>query len=243
MELGCGMEDLERQDGLEALAREDTAESRALESKLMEVPGMGEVLVGGDPMGVADKLNDCQGNNILNARGDCGLVSVANMLTQAGMEVTEDEIVVMAVRNRLCEYSTENDAGENGGTNVLHRQALLNACGLKATIYSDYFGNRMSLEDIADCVEAGHGVNIDVNAGYAWNDASYINDGASNHSIIVTGTLRDPDTGRLKGLMVCDSGLTNMNSRALPMSVETLERAYVNVPGASAIVTDRPICA
>ena len=43
MELGCGMEDLERQDGREALEREDTAESRALESKLMEVPGMGEV--------------------------------------------------------------------------------------------------------------------------------------------------------------------------------------------------------
>ena len=243
MDMNYGLENPENKEALERLAPKDTDEAAALEPKLMDIPGLGEVLVGGDPLGIADKLNDDQGDNILDARGDCGLVSVANILTQAGLDVTENEVVVEAVGNRLCQYSTELEPEENGATNALHRQALLNAYGVPSSLYSDYTGNKLSLEGIAEYVEAGHGVNIDVNAGYAWNDANYIDEGGINHSIIVTGTLRDPETGELKGLVVCDSGLNGVDSNARVMTVDTLNDSYVRVDGASAVVTDRPICA
>lgn len=242
MEMGNYMEDMEQKRQLESLEQLEASEAAALEPQLMDVPGMGEVLVGGDPFGVADQLDDNQGDNVLNAQGDCGLVSVANILTLAGMDVTEDEVVVAAVGTGLCHYSTELDPEQNGGTNAQLRQALLQKFGIPCTVLGDgYNGKKPDLDSIAEYVEAGHGVNLGVNAGYAWNEPSAVMDGRNNHSIIVTGTVRDPESGELKGLVVCDSGLVGTQSNARVMSVATLNNAYVNVNGASCLVTDQPI--
>ncbi|MBR5110044.1 MAG: hypothetical protein IK099_07600 [Clostridia bacterium] len=237
-----GMDSLDQVLEIQKPENEGLNETAVLEPRLMEIPEYGEVLVGGDPFGIAGQLDDNQGDNVLNAQGDCGLVSVTNILRQAGMEVTEDEVVLAAVGNRLCSYSTDQDAGDNGGTNVYHRQALLSGYGIPASVYSQWDTKKLDLEEIAEFVEAGHGVNISVNAGYAWNEPSYINDGGSNHSIIVTGTVRDPDTGELKGLIVCDSGIPG-DSSAKVLSADTLRDAYSDVPTASALITDQPICA
>lgn len=58
---------------------------------------------------------------------------------------------------------------------------------------------------------------------------------------MVTGTVRDPETGALKGLYVCDSGLTDRESSAMFLSVEVLQDAYLDAGGTSALVTDNPI--
>ncbi len=227
----------------ESLENQDAVlESASLEPKLMEVPGMGEVLVGGDPYGIADRLDDHQGDNVLNLLGDCGLVSVTNIAIQAGLDVTEDDLAITAVRNGLCVVQNDNDPTHNGSTDVYDRQALLGILGISTTVHAPWAGNALSPEEIAEFVEAGHGVNISVNAGYAWNDANYIQDGNTNHSIMVTGTVRDPETGDLKGLIVCDSGVPG-RSNATVLTMDTLNDAYVRANGASALVTDRPIAA
>jgi probable rRNA maturation factor len=50
----------------------------------------------------------------------------------------------------------------------------------------------------------------------------------------------DPETGELRGLYVCDSGMTGESS-AVFLSVEKLKDAYLNANGASVLVTDNPI--
>ena len=75
-----------------------------------------------------------------------------------------------------------------------------------------------------------------MNAGYAWNDADYIgNPFATNHSIVVTGTARDPESGEVLGLYVCDSG---NGSSAMFLSCDTLEDAYVEANGAALVTND-----
>jgi len=84
-------------------------------------------------------------------------------------------------------------------------------------------------------------VNMSVNAGYLWQDANAVMDGSSNHSIVVTGTVRDVKTGELKGLIVCDSGRTDIESNAMFISKEILKDAYEDAPGTSIMVTGEPI--
>ena len=134
------------------------------------------VLVYGDPVETGEKLDDLQGDNYYDFQGDCGLVSVANLL-----------------------------------------------------------------ESLADYVESGRGVNLGLNAGYAWGDPNYIQDGVANHSVVLTGTCRDPETGELKGFFLCDSGAPNGSGEAMYLSVEQMEQAYLNAYGATALVTDQPI--
>ena len=86
-------------------------------------------------------------------------------------------------------------------------------------------------------MEEGRLVNLSVNAGYLWGDANYIDQGQTNHSVAVTGTARDPQTGELLGLYICDSGQGG-GTDALFVSVDTLQDAYVNAAGAQIIVTN-----
>ena len=211
-----------------------------VEGKLMYVPELGPCEVCGDPVEVGGSLDDLQGDNLYQAKGDCGLVSVSNLLTLAGLDVNEDAVVGRAISMRLCSYSTAMDPSDRGGTNVMERRMLLQSYGISSEVYSskDVAG---SLNSLAGYLEAGRGVNISVNAGYLWNDPNYILNGTSNHSIILTGTVRDLQTSELKGFYACDSGLTDRDSAAMFISVEDMEEAYVNVGGTSALVTSDPI--
>jgi len=232
------MENFEVQD-LSELGQEQL-ESAVLEQVLMELPELGEVLVGGNPFEIGERLDDYQGDNFYNFGGDCGLVSVCNILTMADIPATEDEVVGRAIILGQCVYSELNPPSENGATSVFHRQAMLESYGISSVIYPN-FSESASLEALARYVEAGHGVNISVNAGYAWDDPNCIGDGTSNHSIVVTGTAWDPDTGELKGLFVCDSGRTDINSKAMFLSAEVLQDAYLDAPGCYALVTTEAI--
>ena len=235
MELdNLGMNDV----SISEVSESEALDASALESEIVDIPGVGAVLVGGHPFDVADALDDNQGDNILNAQGDCGVVSVVNLARMAGVECDENDAIIKAVRLHLCQYSTELADEDNGGTNVLGRQALLAQYGISSTVFA---GEDLSPEQIARLSEAGHGVNLGLNAGYEWGDINFINDGSSNHSIVVTGTARDPETHELLGLFVCDSGYPGKTS-AVFLSVETLEDAYTNAYGSSALVTNKPVC-
>lgn len=212
----------------------------SLEPELMEVPGVGEVLVGGDPFDIGTRLDDEQGDNFYNFRGDCGLVSVLNLLTMAGIETNEDEVVGRAIIMGRCQYSPLNDPERNGGTTVLDRKVMLESYGIPASIL-DGHGPGGSPEMLAQLATAGYGVNIAVNGGYIWDNPAAIGDGSVNHSVVVTGGAWDKNTGEFKGLFVCDSGLVGQKSEAIFLSAETLQDAYVNANGGFALVTERPI--
>lgn len=207
-------------------------------SEMVNIPEVGDVVVNGDPFEIGKKLDENQGDNVYGFTQDCGLVSVHNILTMAGITSTEDEVVGRAILFRKCQTRFLN-AADSGGTTVLQRQSLLETYGISSTFYSA-LSEEGSLESIASYVEEGRGVNLSGNAGYLWDEPSYIGKGASNHSIVVTGTARDPETGELKGLYVCDSGLTGESS-AVFLSVEKLKDAYLDAKGASVLVTDKPI--
>ena len=228
-------------EGVSISSREivGSMETTVLEPQLYEVNGK-EVVVTGNPYELGEVLDDCQGDNIYNFGGDCGLVSVANILTMSGIEITEDEIVGKAISMGECNYSEYNSPEANGGTNVYNRAALLESYGINCTIF-DPTSAEGSIESLAEYVENCHGVNISINAGLAWNEPALVDDGTSNHSVIVTGTARDPETGELIGLYVCDSGLTETESGSVLMTVDQLEECYTNVTGASALVTNEEI--
>jgi len=219
---------------------EDSMEALMAQPQLVDLPEAGEVLVSGDPFEISERLDDNQGDNIYNFGGCCGLVTVSNLCSMAGLEADEDDVIGRAISMGLCHYRIFGDPAENGGTNVFQRQELLQSYGISSTVLSSKSADG-SLEAIAEYVEAGHGVNISVNAGYAWDEPSAIGDGSSNHSIVVTGTVRDPETGALTGLIVCDSGLTDRDSGSMYLSLDTLQDAYLDAPGTTALVTDEPI--
>lgn len=202
-----------------------------------DIPGVETALVYGNPYEAAGHLDDCQGDNQLEAEGDCGLVSTSNVLNLCGVESNEESITEYAVQNGLCNYSRFLPPESRGGTTDSELCEILKANGVEASSFSAQSAEG-SCESVAEDVESGHGVEIGVNAGYAWQDANYIDDGSANHEITVTGTVRDAQNGELKGFIVCDSGLPNGSGGSRFMSIETLRDAYENAPGASAIVTN-----
>lgn len=212
-------------------------EEQALEVQVAEVPYIGEVLVGGDPFGVAGILDDNQGDNILNAQGNCGIVSVVNIAKLSGINLTENEALVRAVQMHLCSFSTSFNDCENGGTNAYLRQQLLSTYGISSFILP---GNALDIDQIAQLTEKGHVVNLSVNAGYLWGDVNNIDDGSANHSVVVTGTARDPTSGCVVGLYICDSGQSG-NSAAVFVPTKTLHLAYTASPNSTALVTNAPV--
>ena len=136
---GTGMDlELNALDEVKQNELEETgmSEAEALEPQMLHIPEFGEVLVGGNPFEMADILDDNQGDNILNAQGDCGVVSVVNIARLCGIDCSEDNAIVKAVNMRLCNFSTEIDPADNGGTNVLQRQALLSEYGISSSAFT-----------------------------------------------------------------------------------------------------------
>lgn len=219
----------------------DISEAESLENCSMYVPELGDFYeVYGDPYKLGEKLDDDQGENSYHAGGDCGLVSIANLLTTAGVEVGEEDIVRYAINNNYCTHSVFISRNDWGGTNTFDRVNLLESLGVRVSSYTpdSEFGNT---DAVAKFIEEGKGVILGLNAGYIWDDPNHICDGGSNHCVFATGTVRDPDTGKLLGITVCDSGKVGEPSSSDFISVDVLNDAYVNAPRASCIVTDNPI--
>ena len=217
-------------------------ENDGLEGKSMYVPELdGEYTVFGDPYELSGRLDDNQGDNDLHAGGDCGLVSIANLLTTAGLEVNEDDMVNYAVNHNLCSYSRFSFPSNRGGTNTLEQTAILSNLGIQTSSHFAYTPEG-SIDAVAKYIEDGRGVILGVNSGYLWDNPAYVGSGNVDHSVFATGTVRDPLSGELKGIIVCDSGRGGMGDSGSDfISVERLRDAYSSARGADVIYTDKPI--
>ncbi|MFQ6803645.1 MAG: hypothetical protein ACLRT5_01150 [Lachnospiraceae bacterium] len=76
------------------------------------------LLVSGNPQEVASLLDYAQGDNPYNASGNCGLVSVSNVLEMAGLEnCGEDEVTLYALETNQCANDPSLASADRGGTN------------------------------------------------------------------------------------------------------------------------------
>jgi len=162
------------------------------------LPDGTEVVVTGDPQWSA-RFNHQQGDNSLGYQGTCGLVSCEEVLRQAGLEVTEEDVVRYACDHGMCVTDASPEA--NGGTTVMEQATILNDLGVPA--HPEALD---STEDLASHLEVGQSVILAVNAGELWNDPAAYGTGEANHSILATGVARNVETGEAAGFYVNDSG-------------------------------------
>ena len=98
--------------GLEQL---ENPQQAVLEPELIEAGGQ-PIEIWGDPYTMGEALDDYQGDNVFGFQGNCGLVTISNMLTMAGIACDEDMITAIAINTGLCEYDVYGPPEENGGT-------------------------------------------------------------------------------------------------------------------------------
>ncbi len=188
-----------------------------------------EFEVSGDPEGCRHFAHH-QGENSLHFEGTCGLCSVQDIANQYGLPITEDEMVQFAAAHHLCE--THGAAEDCGGTTLETQTQLLADMGIMAMPHKS-----MSVEELASTFEKGHKVIIEVNAGVLFQGvlpedvcarAVGSNPSEANHAIVVTGIVRDPQTGEVVGIYINDTGAP------LPaqfISVDHLQQGWVNAGG------------
>lgn len=200
-----------------------------------DVPGIERALVIGNPFEAAERMDYVQGDNVLGYQQDCGLTSIANIGQLCGLNLTEDDVVLLADQTGLCQNKWYMPPMDRGGVNDEQILTLLSAYGIDAHVETpDSPGG--SLEAIAQYCENGQNVTMGLNAGVAWNMPEYIDDGSANHQVTVLGAVRDADTGEVAGLYICDSG---NNDQCRFIDADTCEAMYTQIDGASIIVTDK----
>lgn len=140
-------------------------------------------------------LNNDQGGAVKGFSGTCGLCSCENVARMAGKDVTEADVVEVALRGGHCSKGSKK-AGDNGGTSPQGRQAILSAMGIDSVIDRD-----LSIDHIASEIEAGKGVIASVDVARFWPGAKE----SGSHAITVTSVERD-SSGKVVAVYVCDSG-------------------------------------
>lgn len=203
-----------------------------------EIPGLEgrEVLVCGRPLEERERLDWSQGDNSYQAEGCCGINSSANVLTQCGLEgMTEEYLVGYAIDNDLCHYGFGVEPGDAGGTRGIDQRDLIEAHGVDTKIYLSSIPETGSVEALAARFESGRAGLINLNSGYLWDDPDYVGNGAANHAVTMTGTVRDCETGELLGITICDSGNPNP---CLFVSVEKMKLCYEQAGGSAVFTTD-----
>lgn len=216
----------------------------ALEPEIRyDIPGCEVAMVTGEPFTNASNMDFEQGDNPFNASGNCGLVSICNLLRRAGIDVSETEVTKCAIDSGLCDYNPLGIASNNGGTTMEMRRDVLNKFGVASDIYPSEKGG--SLERIADAVDTGHGVLISVNAGELWEcddgSAPVFGHPVSNHCVTVTGIARDAGTGEIAGVFIADSGRGLPGDSCRYLSVEKFNAVYTDVYGSGANITRNAI--
>jgi hypothetical protein len=181
----------------------------------------------GDVAGYA-AFNHRQGQNPEHDRGDCGIVSCADVLDQFGIPLTEAAVVEHATR--CAEIHVVPGSPEQSGWTYPTEQArILSDYGVLAHVE-----HGQTVEGIAAAVQAGRGVIIEVNAGVLWCDVRALGGGAANHAVTVTGISRDPGDGALTGFFINDSG-TGRSGQFV--SVHLMVTAFART-GGFCVITD-----
>lgn len=226
-------------DGIEAAFTEQHPEQVATDLNQYEpvVSDAGDSVATSDPFSVAPMLDYQQGDNVYGYQSDCGLVSVSNILQISGVDASEDDVVQVAIDNNWCNNDPSLPPSALGGVNDECVLSLLDYYGIDAQAY--YPGEAGgTYEDIAVALENGQCVTMGVNAGYLWDNADAVDDGSSNHQIVITSAARDTETGEVTGFYICDSGRWADGDNCRYVSVEEFDACYATVSGASVVVTD-----
>ncbi len=176
-----------------------------------------------------------QGNAVAGYKGTCALTSIANLATQANQAVTESQVVQTAINNNWCVTDTTKTDYQRGGSNYLQQQALLTTYGIRNGIIMGF-----NEQAIANLIKGGRGVIIGLNAGKLWNDAAYLDTGAVNHVVTVTGVACDAATGAINGFYIADSGRGKVSDMTRYVSLADF-RTDANVANAYTIYTIDPI--
>jgi hypothetical protein len=202
-----------------------------------EVPMQPDILPGSDTRviryGDVDHFRDYNHHQGVNPefQGTCGIVSCEDVLKQFGQtELSEEELVDFAVENDLCNVT--RDKYKSGGTTVFNQRDILQLHDIPAHV--EVMNN---FEGLANYVEQGRGVIIEVNAGVLWNDAGAFDFGDANHAICVTGYARNAETGNIEGFYINDSGRGYPEDSGRFVSCDTLQGAFLDAGGMS-VVTD-----
>ncbi len=166
--------------------------------RLDELPDGRPSLMLGDVPGDA-LLNHRQGDNPEHFQGDCGLVSVEDVLRQFRAHVTEADVVTHAIQRGECQADPAAD--QSGGTQPSQDAQILADYGVPAQVKSG-----QTMEQLAVLVEQGRGVIIGVNCGVLWQIPADVGDGSVNHAVTVTGVALDPHGDGIQGFYINDSG-------------------------------------
>ena len=207
-----------------------------------QVPGMERAIICGDPIKLGDRLDFQQGfDNPYGAFGTCGLTSISNICTIAGMEVSEPDVVEYAMENNLCEQGSSSAFG-GGGTTIKNQIEILEHYGIEAHCE---FAETATPQRLAEAIEGGHGVILGLNSGILQNrEWKIYNDNgeiAASHAVCLTGTVRSAETGELIGFYMCDSSGQTPDAGRTFVTLEKLEECYGEVRGGFATITNNPI--
>jgi hypothetical protein len=156
-------------------------------------------LMVGDVLGDAG-LNHRQGDNPQHFDGDCGLVSVEDVLRQFGAHVSEADVLAHAIQHAECQADPAA-AGQSGGTRPSQDAEILADYGVPSRVTSG-----QTMEQLAALIEQGYGVIIGVNCGVLWQLPEDVGDGSVNHAVTVTGVALDPHGSGIQGFYINDSG-------------------------------------
>jgi hypothetical protein len=173
-------------------------------------------------------FNHLQGDNPEHDRGDCGIVSCADVLNQFGVRITEADAFVHAT---LCHelHMVPGRPGESGWTLPAEQAAILTDYGVPA-----HAEGAQPVERLALAVQQGHGAIAMVNCGVLWSDPRALEHGQANHAVTITGVARDRYDGALLGFYINDSG-TGKSGQFV--SVHLMTTAFEH-EGGFCVVTD-----
>ncbi|WP_299533923.1 calcium-binding protein [uncultured Herbaspirillum sp.] len=213
-------------DNLENLSLMDSTSAQA------ETINGKAVLVYGFPRNY--DLDYSQGDEVPGYKGTCGETSVANICIMSGLQETEADVVKRAIANGWCRTQGSSDASR-GGCNQYDQVNLLKSFGLQADFSYGYDQARL-----ASLLKDGRGVLIAVNAGKLWGDPDYIEGGALNHVVTVTGVACDASNGDVLGFYIADSGRGQASDANRYLSADEL-RKMADAYGANMVYTHDPI--
>ena len=87
-------------------------------------------------------------------------------------------------------------------------------------IYQSFLTPIDCSNSIVNYIERGHGIIVSVDAGVLWKKHEYVGVG---HAIMAYGTIHKYDTGKLIGLILCDTGSGEME---FPLPIVLFEQMY-----------------
>lgn len=188
-----------------------------------------------------------QGQAYEEYQGTCGLCSCVNVLRQAGVKVSEKEIIDYAatteVKQPIIEDGVEVGAedvflcssgdtpGVNGGTNTFKMQKILQHFGVESKreeiIWDDGSDmvNDKTIENLAQYISDGKGVIFGVDAGILWDDPNFAGGG---HAVTATSVKTDND-GNILGFYICDTAKNGTKFYSTDTIKNSIIGTYINV--------------